>query len=266
MKKVIIVTGASSGIGKEMASYLSKLGHMVYGTSRSIKNQTNSFQSLEMDVCNEQSVQAAINKVIQEQGRIDVVINNAGIGMAGVPESLSVNDAEKVFNTNVLGVIRVCEAVIPIMRKNKGGRIINISSIAAEMGLPYRGIYSASKAAVQRYTEALRMEVKKYGIEACTVQPGGIATDINNNRLIAPIPESSPYKESFDRTYEIINNSVSKGMAAETFGPYMEALLNTSKLKRNYRIGNGSEKLSVIIKKMFPDYIFEKIISNHYKL
>jgi short-subunit dehydrogenase len=263
---VIIVTGASSGIGKVMAVHLAKHGHIVYGTSRSIKNQSNAFYSLEMDVCNEDSVLTGINRIIHEQGRIDAVINNAGIGMAGVPESLSINDAEKVFNTNVLGVIRVCEAVLPIMRKNKSGRIINISSIAAEMGLPYRGIYSASKAAVQRYTEALRMEVKKFGIEACTVQPGGIATDINTNRLISPIPSNSPYKESFERTYDIINHSVSKGMAAEKFGPYIEELLNAAKLKRNYRIGNGSEKLSVLIKKIMPDYVFEKIISNHYKL
>jgi NAD(P)-dependent dehydrogenase (short-subunit alcohol dehydrogenase family) len=266
MSKVIIVTGASSGLGFAIASYLSQKGNIVYGTSRSIQNSGQNFKTLAMDVCNADSVKQAVDSVLKEQGRIDVVINNAGLGIAGAVEHLDLNDVQKVFDTNLFGVVRVCQAVLPAMRKNKQGVIVNISSIGSEMGLPYRGAYSASKAALDRITEAMRMEVKKFGISVCTIQPGGIITDINKNRIMSPLPSTSPYKESFERTYQIINASVSQGLSADDFGPVVENIINSKRIKRSYRVGKSKEKLSVIIKKFFPDFVFEKIITNHYKI
>lgn len=266
MSKVVLITGASTGLGYAIADYLAGKGYKVYGTSRSIKNEGQKFQALAMDVCDANSIEAAVKTILAKEGKIDVLINNAGLGIAGAVEHLSLPDVSKVFDTNVLGVLRTCQAVLPSMRKNHSGIIINISSIGAEFGLPYRGGYSASKAALDRLMEALRMEVKNFGIQVCTLQPGGISTDINKNRIQSPMPSGSPYKESFDRTYEIINASVSLGLKPEIFGPEVEKIINSTKVRRNYRIGKTTEKLSVLVKKLVPDYVFEKIIMNHYKI
>ncbi|WP_028978468.1 SDR family oxidoreductase [Sporocytophaga myxococcoides] len=266
MSKIVLVTGASSGIGKVIADYLTSQGHIVYGTSRSIKQEGLKFKALPMDVCDNESVKAATDHIIKKNGKIDVVINNAGIGIAGGCEYLSLSDAEKVMSTNFIGVVRVCQAVLPSMRNNKSGLIINISSIASEMGLPYRSVYSSSKAAVDRYTEALRIETKKFGIKACCIQPGGIKTDISANRLFTQVPEGSPYKDSFNRAYDAINKSVSKGLEPEIFGPLIESIMKADKVKRIYRVGKVTEKLSVLIKKIVPDYMFERIIAGFYKI
>lgn len=266
MSKVIIVTGASSGLGLSIANFLHKKGHIVYGTSRSIKQEDVSFKTLELDVCKDESVKNAIELIIKEQGRIDVVINNAGLGIAGAAEHLSLPDVTKVFETNFLGVLRVCQEVLPFMRNQKAGLIINISSIGSEMGLPYRGAYSASKAALDRLTEAMRIELKNFGVQVCILQPGGIKTDINKNRVTSPMPHDSPYKESFNRTYQIINESVSLGLDTEFFGPFIEKIIHTKKVKRTYRIGKPAEKFSIFIKKVFPASVFERIIENHYKI
>jgi NAD(P)-dependent dehydrogenase (short-subunit alcohol dehydrogenase family) len=110
------------------------------------------------------------------------------------------------------------------------------------------------------------MEVKNYGVKVCAIQPGGIITDINRNRINSPMPTNSPYKESFDRTYEIINASVSSGLTALSFGPIVEKIINSKNIKSNYRIGKPTEKLSVFLKMILPDFLFEKIIMNHYKI
>jgi NAD(P)-dependent dehydrogenase (short-subunit alcohol dehydrogenase family) len=266
MSKIVLVTGASSGIGKVIANYLTSKGHIVYGTSRSIKQDDLKFKALPMDVCSNESVKNAIDHILNEHGRVDVVINSAGVGIAGGCEYLSITDAEKVVSTNLIGVIRVCQAVMPSMRARQCGLIINISSIASEMGLPYRSVYSASKAALDRFTEALRIETRKFGIKACCIQPGGIKTDINANRLYTPVPEGSPYKDSFERAYEAINASVSKGLDPELFGPLVESIMKADRVKRIYRVGKVTEKLAVLVKKIVPDFVYERIIAGFYKI
>jgi NADP-dependent 3-hydroxy acid dehydrogenase YdfG len=266
MSKVILITGASSGLGEAIANYLSEKGYIVYGTSRSITDKGQKFKPLAMDVCSKESIDKAVATILNEHHKIDVVINNAGIGIAGPVEHLDISQVEKVLNTNFFGVIRVCQSVFPSMRKNNSGLVINISSIGSEIGLPYRAGYSASKAAMDRISEGMRMEVKKFGIQICTVQPGGIVTDINKNRILTELPENSAYKESFDRTYKIVNESVSTGLPAAAFGPFIEKIILSKKVKRNYRVGKFTEKLSVQLKRFLPDYVFEKIIMGHYKI
>ncbi len=266
MSKVILVTGASSGLGEFLATFLSRQGYIVYGTSRSIKQDGNNFKTLTMDVCNTTSVNEAINLIIEKEGKIDIVINNAGLGLASPFEHTSLEDIDRLFDTNVKGVIRVCQAVLPVMRQQGFGKIIQISSIASEFGLPYRGMYCASKAALERYTEALRMEVKKFGIQICLLQPGGIQTDINKNRMVSPIPAGSPYRESFGRCYEIVNASVSKGYPLEPFGPIVKQIIESKSIKAKYRVSKFTEKLSVVLKMILPASVFEGILINHYKI
>jgi NADP-dependent 3-hydroxy acid dehydrogenase YdfG len=142
MAKIVLVTGASSGLGKALANLLHKKGYTVYGTSRNPNPERYAFTLLQMDVQDETSVQHAINQIVTQCGRIDILINNAGIGIAGPVEQLQLSNIKEVLDTNFFGVVRTTQAVLPIMRKTGGGRIINISSIASEIALPYRAIYS----------------------------------------------------------------------------------------------------------------------------
>ena len=266
MAKTVLITGASSGLGQGIAKYLAGRGYRVYGTSRKQHPDENAVKMLAMDVNDIASVKEAINKVVAETGRIDVLLNNAGLGLAGVAEHLLEEDLQKVFQTNVFGLLKVCQEVLPVMRKQKEGLIINISSIGSEMGLPYRGGYSASKAAVDRLTEAMRMEVKQFGIKACIVQPGDIKSNINANRVTSPVPDGSPYKEKFDVAHRGMNEGVSEGMEPAAFGPVIEKIINTKNPGVYYRVGKSTEKLSVLVKKILPGKRFEKILMKHFDL
>jgi NAD(P)-dependent dehydrogenase (short-subunit alcohol dehydrogenase family) len=266
VRKVIVVTGASSGLGEAMAAHLSGAGHIVYGTARSLEGKEKPFRTLNMDVTSSESIAAAIGRVLQEEGRIDMLVNNAGLGIAAPIEELSLEEAARVFDTNVMGVIRTCQAVLPAMRRQGSGRIVNISSIGSEIGLPYRGLYSASKAAVDRLTEALRTELAPFGVEACVVQPGGVRTDINRNRIRVDLDAGSPYRESFEHTYRLIDESVEGGLEAAAFGRLLERILQARNLERVYRLGKPMEKLSVLLKRLLPSRTFDRMIGKHYGL
>jgi NADP-dependent 3-hydroxy acid dehydrogenase YdfG len=266
MSKIVLITGASSGLGESISNYLLQKGYVVYGTSRNIEQQKKPFNTINMDVTSDESIHSAVEKIIKQHSRIDVLINNAGLGIAGPVETLSINDIQIVLDTNVTGVIRTIQAVLPYMRAQHSGTIINISSIGSETGLPYRGLYSASKAAVDRITEALRIELAPFGVQACIVQPGGVKTDINKNRIKTDLPGDSVYKASFDTTYTLINESVEQGLEPGDFGRLIEKLLQTKYLKRCYRIGKPTEKLSVILKRLLPSSTFEGMIKKHYKM
>lgn len=266
MAKVVVITGASTGLGETIGTYLVSQGYTVYGTSRSIEGQPKAFRTLNMDVCDEQSVQTAFERILKEQSRIDVLINNAGLAIAGPLETLPIEQVQRVLDTNVLGSLRTIQAVLPRMRAQGSGLIINISSIASEAGLPYRGGYCASKAAVDRMTEALRFELAPFGVQACYVQPGGTKTDINKNRLRVSLPANSVYKESFERTYALIDKSVSTGIDSDAFGPLIDKIIRSPRVKRMYRVGKLLERTSVHLKSILPTSTYERIIANHYKL
>jgi NAD(P)-dependent dehydrogenase (short-subunit alcohol dehydrogenase family) len=264
MSHVILITGASTGLGAAIGNYLSGKGYTVYGTSRNIQAGTQRFTTLQMDVGNEASIQQAVNAILQKESRIDVLINNAGLSIAGVTEHLSLADVQQVFDTNFFGVVRVCQAVLPHMRNQRQGLIINISSIGSEIGLPFRGIYSASKAAVDRFTEALRLEVAAFGIQACCLQPGAVHTGINAHRIKAELPPGSPYKDRFEKGYAAIDASIDHGSSTDIFGPVIDKIIRSPRVKRFYRVGKPIEKLSVIMKKILPGRTYEKMIRKYY--
>ncbi|GAA0548548.1 SDR family oxidoreductase [Chitinophaga japonensis] len=264
MSLVILITGASAGLGASIGNYLHGKGYTVYGTSRHIQPGALPFHTLQMDVNNNAGVQEAIAAVIEKEGRIDVLVNNAGLSIAGVTEHLSQEDVQQVFDTNVLGVLRTCQAVLPHMRRQGRGLIINVSSIGSETGLPYRGIYSASKAAVDRFTEALRLEVGAWGIQACCLQPGAVHTGINAHRLRSSLPEDSPYRDRFESGYAAIDASIDHGADPGIFGPVIEKIIQARRVKRYYRVGKPIEKLSVILKKYLPERMFENLLRKYY--
>ncbi len=266
MSKVILVSGGSSGLGLAICEHLSKKGYRVYGTSRNSNQSNLTFPMLAMDVCNRLSIQNAVSTIIEKEGRLDVVINNAGLGMAAPLEESSDADIEQLFATNIRGVINVMQVALPIMRKQHSGLIINITSIAAEIALPYRGLYCASKAAVEKITEAMRMEVKDFGIQACTFQAGDIKTNINSNRLTAKLADSSIYSTTFNRINSEIHKDVDNAVSPYFYADKIETIITSKNVKRTYVSGKFIQKFSRFLSRILPGNLFEKIILNHYNL
>ena len=204
MSKVIFITGASSGIGKAIGEFLHHKNFKVYGTSRNPERIENSlFPLVKLDVRNVDSIQLAVTEILSKEERIDVVINNAGVGITGPLEEIPTEEIKNNFETNFFGPIEVMKAVLPQMRKQKKGLIINITSIAGYMGLPYRSVYSASKGALELISEALSMEVKEFGVNITNVAPGDFATNIASGRYHAPLIKGSDYEKSYGTTLQM---------------------------------------------------------------
>lgn len=266
--KVVLVTGGSSGIGKSIGIFLKSKGFKVYGTTRKVANYPNftDFDLLELDVRNPESIQTAISELIEKEGRVDVLVNNAGIGITGPIEETPHAEILKAFDTNFNGPLHMCKAVLPHMRSQKKGLIINITSIAGYMGLPYRGIYSASKGALELVTEALRMEIKGFGINITNLAPGDFATNIASGRYHAPILPDSPYNSPYGKTLKIMNEHVDSGQDPMLVAHTVFKIINTQNPKVHYQVGEFMQKFSLFLKKILPDKVYEKLLMNHYKL
>ncbi|MEP0264382.1 SDR family oxidoreductase [Dokdonia sp.] len=267
MSKVVLITGASSGIGASIAHYLSDKGYLVYGTSRTPKAALDGkVKMIPLDVTEAASITQAVETVLTEESRIDYVINNAGMGITGPLEETPDHETRRVFETNYFGVLEVIKAVLPTMRAQRSGMIINVTSIAGYMGLPYRGIYSATKGALGITTEAYRMELKEFNVKMTTVAPGDFATNIAAGRYHAPILDNSPYKENYGNTLKLMDEHVDAGMDTEIMAKVVHRIMQTKNPKVHYRVGFFMQKFSIALKRMLPDTWYEKLLLNHYKL
>ena len=224
MKKVVLVTGAGSGMGKETALLLAQKGYQVYAGIRSEQSKSELLQSaqqqnvkLEMvflDVCQNDSILAAIKDITQQQGRLDVLVNNAGFGLVATVEDGTEEEFIKQFDVNVFGVLRMCRAVLPIMREQGAGNIINISSFLGKVSLPLLAHYNASKYAVEAITASLRYEVAPFGIRVNSVLPGLFQTNFVNKGLTvnaATTAEDSPYQSLVSHFVPIVANKINNG-------------------------------------------------------
>lgn len=267
MSKVVIITGGSSGIGKSIGEFLHDKGFTVYGTSRNPEKIENSkIPLLALDVRDDQSIHKAIKEVIAKSGRIDVVINNAGVGITGPIEEIPTAEMRNNFETNFFGPIEVMKAVLPQMRAQNSGLIINITSIAGYMGLPYRGIYSASKGALELVTEALRMETKQFGIHITNIAPGDFATNIAAGRYHAPVLQGSAYEKVYGATLAEMNTHVDTGSNPIEMAQAVFKIINTTNPKIHYKVGAFMQKFSIVLKRILPDKVYEEMLMNHYKL
>lgn len=268
MSKIVFITGGSSGIGKSIGNYLSEKGFIVYGTSRNPNNASAdvNFKLLKLDVTDTVSIQTAISEVISKESRIDVLINNAGVGITGPIEETPDIEIKNAFETNFYGPLNVIKEVLPHMRKQKEGLVLNITSIAGYMGLPYRGLYSASKAALEITTEAYRMEVKQFGIEMATIAPGDFATNIAAGRYHSPELDNSPYKKSYGKTLQMMDDHVSHGENPIEMAKMVFNIINKKQPRVAYKVGSPIQKFSVVLKRILPSKMYEKMLMNHYKL
>lgn len=259
--KIAIITGASSGIGRYTAAALNKAGCTVYDLSRRNVPAEN-ITHIKCDVTNEADIKAAVDTIINIHKKIDIVVNCAGFGISGAVEFTKSEDAKAQFDVNFFGMVNINKAVLPIMRENGGGRIVNISSVAAVAHIPFQTYYSASKAAIESYTCALANEVRPYGITVTAIQPGDICTEFTKARQKS-FDGDDIYGGRISRSVAGMEKDEMKGMKPETAGSYIAKIALKSKVKPLYAIG-FSYKAVCLLCKIFPCSERNKIIGMLY--
>ncbi len=267
MTEVVFITGASSGIGKATAEYLVEKGYKVYGSSRNPKTtEENGIRFVALDLLDLQSIQKAVTTIIEREGRIDFLINNAGKGITGALEETPDEEIRKAFEINYLGPLRVIKVVLPVMRKQQGGMIINVTSVAGYMGLPFRGIYSATKGALELTTEAFRMELKPFNIRMTNIAPGDFATNIAKGRYYTPVYKESPYKALYERALLEMDRDVKKGLPPIRMAKKVYRVMQKTNPSIHYKVGEFLQKISIALKHILPDKIYERLLMKYYKL
>ncbi len=271
--RVVLITGASSGIGKALAGYLSQKGYKVYGTSRrqiaasrtetKSSNESGFLKMIQLDVCSEESVKKAVKQVLETEGKIDVLINNAGSGIAGAVEDTTAAEALSQLDVNFLGVLRMCREVLPGMRRRGDGLIVNIGSVAGIFAIPFQSMYSASKFALEAMTESLRMETKPLGIRVVLVEPGDTKTGFTEKRQYVAAAKDSVYWERCSKSVINMAKSEQKAPEPKTILKVVERLIN----RKNppVRVVVGLEyKLMVFAKRLAPARLIEYIMPKMY--
>ncbi len=260
---VIIITGTSSGIGFALAEYFGKKGHHVYGLSRKSAGSPY-FVSLQADITEKAQIDNAVHSILAKENRIDVLVNNAGMGMVGAVEDATKEDITRLFDLNLIGAVQMMSAVLPVMRNQKSGRIVNISSIGSEMGLPFRGFYSASKSALDKVVEAMRYEVRPWNIAVCALHLGDIKTHIADHRVRSKVSE--PYRKVFEKVYALMNSQVGDGSEPDKVAEYLGKLLERKQWKAHYFFGAFGQKIGVPLKWLLPQNFYENLMRKYNKI
>lgn len=245
-RKVALVTGGSSGIGQCAAAALRDAGCPIYECSRR-QIPLDGVAHVRVDVTDEAAVTEAVNRIARTEGTIDIVVNCAGCGISGAVEFTDISEAKAQFDVNFFGMVNVNRAVLPIMRKNGGGRIVNISSVAAVAHIPFQTFYSASKAAIESYTCALDNEVRPFGITVTAVQPGDIRTGFTEARRKSAAGDEI-YGGRISRSVSTMERDEQKGMAPEFAGAYIAKIALKKRVKPLYTVGFGYKCLSLLCK------------------
>ena len=257
---IAIVTGASSGIGQAAARALAEAGYTVVGTSRNAARSTpiKGVELVDLDVSSDESVNAVVEQVVERYGRIDVLVNNAGVGGAGAAEETSVDQAQRIFDTNVFGVIRTTRAVQPHMRAQGSGRIINVSSVLGFIPAPYMAVYAATKHAVEGYSESLDHEVRQYGVRVLLIQPGYTKTGFEANAMGAdsPLPVYADQRQVFDR---LMAASMEAGDDPALVATAIVAAATDGRPKLRYTVGSLTKRVGTL-RRFAPARAFDRQI------
>jgi NAD(P)-dependent dehydrogenase (short-subunit alcohol dehydrogenase family) len=266
MQKVILITGISSGFGQKTAELLAARGHTVYGTvRRGLESYPAGIHVLKMDLTDPASIKTAISSVLEKEGRIDILINNAGMHTGGAIETTPIENIRLQMDTNVMGMVYMLREVLPTMRKQRNGTIINFSSIGGLMGLPFQGFYSASKFAIEGLSEALRIEVKEYDIKVVVINPGDFHTNNTaNRRNFLAGHNDDPYAEQFDKSLSIIEKDENGGWPPEVLARKLVKIVESKHPRPRYVIASFEQKAAVLLKNILPAGWFMKILAPHY--
>ncbi|MBW2271744.1 MAG: SDR family NAD(P)-dependent oxidoreductase [Deltaproteobacteria bacterium] len=265
--QTVLITGASSGIGAATAEHLAQEGFRVYGTSRSQRSPSPDAAGvhwLAMDVCDESSVAQAVAQLLADTEQLDALVCNAGFGIFGSVEEVSIEAARQQFDTNYFGVLRVLRAVLPHMRERGAGRIVLVGSLAGRAPIPFQSHYSASKAAVESTVMALRNEVGRLGIRVSLVEPGDINTPFNEAMSWGD-DEASPYGEAIRSCEEVIRESLPKAPGPEIVAKTIAKALSAKQPRVRYSVGPESVMVP-LGRRLLPDWATLALIRSHFKL
>ena len=263
---IILITGVSSGFGLAMARQLSAGGHTVYGTVRRDVEPVPGVHYLRADVRDTASVQVAVAAVLSAEGRIDVLINNAGMGIGGPVEFAPEADVQLQMDTNFMGQVRFTQAVLPAMRKQGSGKLLCFSSIGGVMGLPFQGFYSASKFAIEGFCEAMQIEVRKHGIQVILIEPGDFSTGFTSARIKQVSEEAAAAYPSLQRSVSSFEKDERTGLKPEFLACKIAKIIRKKHPKFRYVIATFIQKLSIPLKRILPARAFVRVLSLFYNV
>ena len=264
-RRVVLITGASSGIGRVCAEYLHGRGYHVYGTSRraAMPGETDArpvddtFRLIRMDVDDDASVQRGIDYILEREGRLDVLVNNAGVGLEGAVEEIAIDEAKAEFETNFFGMLRVCRAALPSMRARGDGLIVNMSSMGGRVGIPFQGMYSATKFAMEGTSEAMRLELAPFGVRVVLLEPGKYLTRFVDNSQHAAESEAkdSPYRPYAERMRRLARGQPAAPI--EQIPILLERIIESPAPRMRYAPGPLRHRAGIVLKGLLPWRLME---------
>ena len=270
MNNVVLVTGGSSGIGKATAKLLAQSGYRVYAAARRVDKmnelKADGIRTIELDITDEESIADAVKEIIATEGKVDILINNAGFGQYGSIEDVSLADARYQLEVNLFGLARLTQLVLPMMRDQHFGKIVNISSTGGKVAAPLGGWYHASKFALEGLSDSLRMEVKPFGIDVIVIEPGGVKTEwgaiaIDNANKTA---DGSAYKNLIESARKINESAGAKGAAPIEIAAVIKAAIEAAKPKTRYAKGYLAKPI-LLMRKWLSDKTMDKMIMSQLK-
>lgn len=263
---IVFITGISSGFGLETAKLLSQEGHVVYGTVRREVEPLSRVHYIQLDVRNREAVNKAVNEIVAKEGRIDVLVNNAGMGIGGPLEFATEEEIRLLMDTNFMGLVHCVDAVLPHMRKQGGGRIIALSSIGGLMGLPFQGFYSAGKFAIEGYCEALRLETKSFGLQVVVLRPGDFATGFTGSRKKVADQAALEAYPIYKTAISKVEHDENGGLKPIVLARKISKIIRKKNPRSGYVVASLEQRLSVLLKRILPAKWFAKILGTYYKI
>lgn len=270
MQKVAIITGASSGMGKSTAFELHQKGYKVYGMARRIDKMNDlkerGIEVVTLDLTKDETIVNAVNTVLEKEGRIDVLVNNAGYGSYGSVEEVSIEEAKRQFEVNIFGLARITQLVLPTMRKQKSGRIVNISSMGGKIYTPFGAWYHATKFALEGWSDCLRIELKPFGIDVAIVEPGGIQTEWGDIAMdnLHKVSGNGPYAAMVKKVIASLGKSKDKLTSVDVLGKEIAKAASEKNPKTRYLKGYLAKPL-VTMRKWLGDRTFDKLLMSQVK-
>lgn len=261
---IVFITGISSGFGMETAKLLSRQGYTVYGTARRNVDLPPDIYCLNVDVRDREAVENAVAGIIEREGRIDVLVNNAGMGIGGPLEFAAKEEIREQMDINFMGLVHCVNAVLPHMRKKRSGKIIAISSIGGLMGLPFQGYYSASKFAAEGYCEALRLETKSFGIKVIVIRPGDFNTGFTISRKKKNDKAAFQAYPAYQKSIDKVEQDEANGLNPRVLARKVNKVIQKKHPRYGYVVASFKQRHSVFLKRVLPERWFAAILGNYY--